>query len=240
MSHDRLWRAACQPAVSARTHRGLQRTTHDHPNKRAAQTADKGKHMSKIRLTKMALAGVLVVATATPIAAQTVFANGNGNRHLSVFTGTGSAVPPPPSDLSRCGTPFNPANRPCVITSGANDHKFTGAFVGEDKGGAALLGAVLVPVAPATLSVPFVLWGKPTGTVEGCGTGSFIIQVTGNANSTTGEWEIIKDSGTGDLLTLRGSGTFTSVTSAAGVATDTYTGRLRCGDKKYGRGNHDD
>jgi hypothetical protein len=196
--------------------------------------------MSKIRLTKMAVAGVLVVATATPIAAQTVFANGNGNRHLSVFTGTSTIAPPAPRDTSRCGTPFNPANRPCVITTGTSGSRtWTGALVGESTTSAAILAAVLVPVAPATQSIPYVLWGKPTVTVEGCGTGSFIFQMTGISGSTTGEWEIVKDSGTGDLLTLRGSGTFTTATSP-GVETQTFTGRLRCGDNKWGRDNHDD
>jgi hypothetical protein len=215
-----------------------QHTTTRTSGRRNPQT--RGNNMSKIRLTKMAVAGVLVVATATPIAAQTVFANGNGNKHLSVFTGTSTLLPPPPPDTSRCGTPFNPANRPCVITTGTSGGRtWTGAFVGESTTGAAILAAVLVPVAPATQSIPYVLWGKPTGTVEGCGTGSFIIQMTGISGSGAGDWEIVKDSGTGALLTLRGSGTWTSVT-AAGVATDTLTGRLRCGDKKYGRGNQDD
>jgi hypothetical protein len=193
--------------------------------------------MSKIRLTKMAVAGVLVVATATPIAAQTVFAN--GNRHMSVFTSTSSAVGAPP-DTSRCGTPIDPTKFPCVVTLNGTDTKFSGALEGAARGAeASILGARLVPVAPVTFSRPFVSWEKVNGTAAGCGTGIFLLEISGNLNTPTGEWEVVKGSGIGALATLRGSGTYAAEV-ANGQITVTYTGRLRCGDNKYDRGNHDD
>jgi hypothetical protein len=185
--------------------------------------------MSKIRLTKMAVAGVLVVATATPIAAQTVFAN--GNRHSMQFVSTASAAIPA-ADTSRCGVPFSPANRPCVTTNNTNDATFHGALEGvAPKSGASVLGARLVPVAPTPFSIPFVLWERVNGTVAGCGTGtgSFILELTGNLNSPTGEWEVVKGSGIGALATLRGSGTWSGEVGSVDITT-TYNGRLRCGD----------
>jgi hypothetical protein len=194
-------------------------------------------HMSKITLIKMALAGTLVIATATPIGAQTVFAN--GNKRSTLFTMTASAVPAP-GDSSRCGTPINPANFPCVLTNSPNTATFHGDLEGvASQAGNVALGAGLVPVPPATFSIPFVSWLKVTGTVEGCGTGSFILENRGIINGVelTGSWQVVKDSGIGELAKLRGSGN-TSRVNAAGVVTKTYTGRLRCGDSH--RGNQDD
>ena len=152
--------------------------------------------------------GLLVVASQPAIARSD---GGHGIRDVQ-FTMTapslvGGDFGCDPTDSTRCAGTFR------------NVRTITGDFAGTtyQVGAAALLpdGTYLGQAV-----VQF------TGTVEGCGSGTLMIQESGILDPVTGgargTWVIMSGSGTGDLAQLSGSTTVDSRTS------DTWTGTIRC------------
>jgi Protein of unknown function (DUF3224) len=131
-------------------------------------------------------------------------------------------------DSSRCGT-FTPADLPCVVpvTPAAGfDSTFTGGLKGTSKSESGAVIAVTVSIDPATFSEPYVSMGKVTGSVAGCGAGTFILQGEGNLNSPLSTWKVVTGTGTGALAHLSGHGTRNAVFNP--TVTTTYTGRMSC------------
>jgi Protein of unknown function (DUF3224) len=70
-----------------------------------------------------------------------------------------------------------------------------------------------------------------TGTINGCGTGSVIYQEQYSSDAKgnfKGSWQMVEASGTGDLASLRGSGTYSGVTKPDGSISGEYGGRVDC------------
>jgi hypothetical protein len=136
------------------------------------------------------------------------------------------------ADLSRCT--FNNIGNvasPCVVpvtpvfepSPGAFDDTLTGDLQGTGSfKGSAVLGAFNdVP----TLDFPFESYEPFSVTVEGCGTGTFILHDEGNLNALTGVWQIVPGSGRGGLSRISGNGTYSY---AAPFAPHSYIGHIRC------------
>ena len=68
------------------------------------------------------------------------------------------------------------------------------------------------------------------GTVRGCGTGTYLSNVTESATPTdgTGSGDVVVGSGTGDLLNISGHGSGTGLVSPDGITTN-FESDLRCG-----------
>jgi hypothetical protein len=136
------------------------------------------------------------------------------------------------ADMSRCAAGF-----PCVVPvntggtphpPGAWDDTLSGDLQGTGSyKGSAILGAFNDPV---TFDFPFEAYEPFQGTVEGCGTGTFILHNQGNLNSSTGSWWIVPGSGRGDLVGISGNGTFTSGPPGS-FAPDNDIGHVRCAKK---------
>ncbi len=70
-----------------------------------------------------------------------------------------------------------------------------------------------------------------TGTISACGTGSVVYQVRLSSDSKDnfrGQWQMIAESGTGNLAGLRGTGTFTGITKPDGSTAGDYSGTVYC------------
>jgi len=70
-----------------------------------------------------------------------------------------------------------------------------------------------------------------TGKISACGTGSVVYQVRISPDSKAnfrGQWEMMAESGTGDLSGLRGTGTFTGITKPDGSTAGDYRGTVYC------------
>jgi hypothetical protein len=180
---------------------------------------------------------VLAMALAALCAAATVFVgtlgSASGDEGVSVrFTVTegitteGEFVGAYSADLSRCAAGF-----PCVVpvtpafepSPGAYD----GTLTGDVQGTASFKGSFVLGAFndPATLDFPFESYDPFSGTVEGCGTGTFILHNQGNLNSLTGLWWIVPGSGRGDLVGISGNGSYSS---PAPFTPSGYIGHIRC------------
>jgi hypothetical protein len=70
-----------------------------------------------------------------------------------------------------------------------------------------------------------------TGSVVGCGTGTLAwIEVISSDNvaDLSGTWTIAEGTGTGDLASASGGGTFTAKVNPDSSGTGTASGRIRC------------
>ena len=112
----------------------------------------------------------------------------------------------------------------CVVTfslSGVIAGDVAGSFVQAGAGARMPDGALY-----ATSTLVF------TGTVAGCGSGTFTMRSTGlnRAGVTSGELEIVEGSGTDDLASLTGTGTLVAgeVDPATGIGTGRIEYRVKC------------
>jgi hypothetical protein len=179
---------------------------------------------------------VMVIAALGSAAAVTigVLSPASGDEGVSVrFTVTQGISTPGDfeqafsADLSRCATlpcvvPVTPAFEP---SPGA----FNGTLTGDVQGTASFKGSAILGAAndlnPATIDFPYDSYNPFSGTVEGCGTGTFILHNEGNLNSNTGQWWIVPNSGRGDLAGISGNGTFSA---PAPFTPSAYIGHIRC------------
>ena len=181
-----------------------------------------------VNMTLAAVCGVTTITIAT-------LAPASGDEGAKVrFTSTSALTAADfgaaySADLSRCAT------LPCVAPvtpeaaaepyPGAYDFKESGDVVGTTSfAGTALLGAAN-DLNPATIDFPWESYAPFSGTVEGCGSGTFIIHTEGNLNSNTGQWWIVPDSGRGGLSGISGTGTFSSPAPFTPIS---FIGHIRC------------
>lgn len=68
------------------------------------------------------------------------------------------------------------------------------------------------------------------GTIEGCGTGTLVWTeyITSDGVDTTGTWTIVEGSGTGDLESVTGGGTFDADVQADSTGSATGSGTISC------------
>ena len=133
-------------------------------------------------------------------------------------------------DLSRCAAGF-----PCVVPvntggtpphTGAWDETLTGDVQGTGSyKDSAVLGAFN---DPATLDFPYESYESVNVTVEGCGTGTFILHNQGNLNSTTGLWWVVPGSGRIGLVDMSGNGSWTQSGPPGSFTPSAYIGHIRC------------
>lgn len=91
---------------------------------------------------------------------------------------------------------------------------------------------------PATQSFTAESWDQHTGTLDGCGVGSFVMHqtnwnydlmsLTSGTLHFTLEWTILKGSGTGDFTGATGSGTADGYLEPTFANSGTYTGTIVC------------
>ena len=179
-------------------------------------------------MTLATLGGVATILIGT-------LAPASGDEGVSVRFTSSSALTPAEfgaaysADLSRCAT------LPCVAPvtpeaaaepyPGAYDFKESGDVVGTTSfAGTALLGAAN-DLNPATIDFAWESYAPFSGTVEGCGAGTFIIHSEGNLNSNTGQWWIVPNSGRGGLAGISGSGAFSSPAPFTPIS---FIGHIRC------------
>ena len=134
------------------------------------------------------------------------------------------------ADLSRCVTGF-----PCVVPvntngtppqPGAWDDTLSGDVQGTGSyKDSAVLGAFN---DPATLDFPYESYESVNVTVEGCGTGTFILHNQGNLNSTTGLWWVVPGSGRIGLVDMSGNGSWTQSGPPGSFTPSAYIGHIRC------------
>jgi hypothetical protein len=135
------------------------------------------------------------------------------------------------ADLSRCG-----GGLPCVVpvttVTAAEPHPgaYDGTLSGDVQGTGSFAGTAILGAAndlnPASIDFPFDSYEPISATVEGCGTGTFILHLESNLNSNTGRWWVVPLTGRGGLAGISGSGTFSS---PAPFAPESYIGHIRCG-----------
>lgn len=187
---------------------------------------------SRLRISAFITAATIAAAVLGAGVAVASTPDSTRHRNQVTFTSTNAITPANiaqalPTDLSRCGTPTNPA-LPCVIAVGAApgfDWTFTGALQGVVHNESEASIGALISFDPAKPDLPYVDMFKFTGTVTGCGTGTFIMQTEGNSDP-GGTWKVVKHSGTGALSGLSGNGTQTRFSGF----NYTYTGRFACND----------
>jgi Protein of unknown function (DUF3224) len=136
-----------------------------------------------------------------------------------------------PADVSRCSfTNIGNVTSPCVAPvtpTGSFDDSLTGDFVGTGHfvGGAVLTVLNDLP----TSDVPFESYEPYSLRIAGCGTGSLILHTEGNLNTGNGVWQIVPDSGRGDLLGISGSGTSSAgAPNTNGTTPGIFVGHVRC------------
>ena len=191
--------------------------------------------MGRSRLTRLCVAGI-VLAGVGVVPVQSALA-GESNRSIrATFTGTSSvtlATFPTAyvGDPSRCAPPIGDGG-PCVVpvtpTAGF-DTTYTGTVQGVGHSAEGFVLSALVAPDP-DFDVPYVTWTKVRVTVEGCGTGTFILETRGNLNSPDNRWSVLANSGTDDLAGLSGQGDIhgNEPTDPTVPFVDTFTGRLKC------------
>jgi hypothetical protein len=201
------------------------------PGVRTPTVTERGDDMHKralaMTLAALCAAGTITIGTIVPA---------TGDEGVSVrFTVTqgitteGEFMGAFSPDFSRCTTGF-----PCVVpvkpifepTPGA----YNGTLTGDIQGTASFKGSAILGAAndlnPATFDFPYDSYNPFSGTVEGCGTGTFILHNEGNLNSNTGQWWIVPGSGRLGLTGISGNGTFSSPAPFTPAA---YIGHIRCG-----------
>jgi hypothetical protein len=132
------------------------------------------------------------------------------------------------ADFSRCATGF-----PCVVpvtpAFEPSPGAYNGTFAGDVQGTASFKGSFVLGAANdlsgPVPDFPYDSYNPFSGTVEGCGTGTFILHSQGNLNSTSGQWWIVPGSGRGALTGISGSGSFSA---PAPFTPSNDIGHIRC------------
>jgi hypothetical protein len=122
----------------------------------------------------------------------------------------------------KVGEPICDSQQHCMIPL-----TLTGTYAGDLMGTSVANGAGVLVGSKYAASDTLIY----TGSVAGCGTGTMVI-IGGGVGSTDGsatsEWEIADGFGTGDLISVHGTGTTTTATSSDGTLTATVTARITC------------
>jgi hypothetical protein len=125
-------------------------------------------------------------------------------------------------------TPLAPVCGPsgaCVLPlSRTTPTRITGSFTG----GAVSSGAGAPTASGGYTAVAFQLF---TGSVEGCGTGTLgwtEVLSSDNVTDVSGTWTIAEGTGTDDLATVSGGGTFEGKVNPDLSGTATVSGRIEC------------
>jgi len=184
------------------------------------------------RVIAMALAAVCAAGTITVGALGTAGGDEGVSVRFTVTHGITTAADflnAYPADFTRCGAGF-----PCVVpvTPRAAAEPHPGAFddtaSGDIQGTGSFRNSFILGAANdlsgAVPDFPYDSYEPFSGTIEGCGTGTFILHDEGNLNSNAGQWWIVPGSGRGDLTGISGSGTFSSPAPFAPTA---YIGHIR-------------
>jgi hypothetical protein len=127
---------------------------------------------------------------------------------------------------------------PVTTNAAAEPHPgaFDGTLTGDVQGtgsfaGTSILGAAnKLDVQPAP-DFPFDSYEPVSVSVERCGTGTFILHLESNLNSTSGQWWIVPGSGRGDLVGISGNGSFSAPGAPGSFAPENYIGHIRCAKK---------
>ena len=191
--------------------------------------------MNRLQRATAATACVTALAAATVTLGSVSAASGDDGRHPVQFALTitdPNAAQAFPGDFSRCHFSPSDAFVPCVvpITPLAGfDGTITGDLQGTQRTADEVQLGVLVSFSPTTLDFPVIDLEPFAVTVTGCGAGSFVLRREGNQGSPNSTWQIVANSGRGDLVGISGSGTATSaVNEPGGFFVDTFVGRIRC------------
>jgi hypothetical protein len=145
------------------------------------------------------------------------------------------------ADFSRCTfTALGEVVTPCVVPVTGNPEPIPGKFddtlSGDVQGtgsfaGTGILGAAnMLNVQPAP-DFPYEAFEPLSVTVEGCGTGTFLLHNEGNLNSNAGQWWIVPGSGRGGLVGISGNGTFSAPGPVGSLEPDSDIGHIRCAKK---------
>ena len=141
------------------------------------------------------------------------------------------------ADFGRCHFSATGAlESPCVApvaSSPGFDVTLTGDVSGTSSSGDNGILGVANDLNPATIDFPFVTYQRYVVSVARCGTGSFVIRIDGNLSTDSSTWQIVPNSGRGDLTGISGRGTGTNTIDANGSVAQAM-GRIRCGK------HHDD
>ena len=190
----------------------------------------------------LAMAAVTMIAGATITIGSVGPASGDDGKREVHWTST-SAVSESNfgqafvADVSRCHfTATGALESPCVVpvtSSPGFDVTLTGDVSGTSSSGDNRVLGTANDLNPTTLDFPYVFYVNHAVTVAGCGTGSFVLRIDGNLNTPSTTWQIVHNSGRGDLVGISGRGTASGTTDASGSITQNV-GRIRCGK------HHDD
>jgi hypothetical protein len=137
-----------------------------------------------------------------------------------------SAAFPAPRTLweTTLSAPEGSVEPPIALSDGSVTMQFTGTWAGDAP---TVLATATRPSADGGLVEAMVM--RFTGTVDGCGTGSLIVNVLDRVDAQDApavrSWEIIPGLGTGDLVGATGLGTGTVNT---GEGTSTFEGSMSC------------
>ena len=191
-------------------------------------------------MRKLALVVTLAVLCGTAAILIGTLAPASGNEGVRVrFTDTSGITTESEflnayiADFGRCATGF-----PCVVPVTTNPKaeafpgQFDDTFTGDVQGTGSFAGTGLLGAAndlnPTTFDFPYEAYEPLSVTVEGCGTGTFILHNEGNLNSSSGQWWIVPGSGRGDLTGISGNGTFSSPGAPGSFAPSNDIGHIRC------------
>jgi Protein of unknown function (DUF3224) len=197
--------------------------------------------MNRLNRATAAVACTTALAAATITLGSVGAASGDDGRHAVQFALTvtdPNAAQAFPGDFSRCHFSTSDPFVPCVVPF-TPQAGFDGAISGDLQGTQHTADefwlGVLVGFTATTLDFPVIDIEPFEVTVAGCGVGSFVLRREGNQGSPNSTWQIVPNSGRGDLVGISGSGTAASVFNGpGGFFVDNFVGRIRCGK------HHDD
>ena len=197
--------------------------------------------MNRLNRVTTAVACTTALAAATVTLGSVSAASGDDGRHPVQFALTQTdptAAQAFLGDFSRCDFSASDAFVPCVVPTtplAGFDATISGDLRGTQRPADEVWLGVLVSFSPTTLDFPVIDIEPFEVTVTGCGTGSFVLRRDGNQGSPNSTWQIVPNSGRGDLVGISGGGTATIVVNGpGGFFVDTFVGRIRCGK------HHDD
>jgi hypothetical protein len=199
--------------------------------------------MNRLQRATAAAACATALAAATITLGSVSPASGDDGRHPVKFTLANAVTEANagqvfPNDFSRCrlnadGT-FDPCVVPTTVLAGF-DGTITGDLQGTQRTADEAQLGVLVSGSATGVDWPVIDIEPFHVTVTGCGTGSFVLRREGNVGSPNSTWQIIANTGRGELAGISGSGTAVGGFSGlGGTWVDNFVGRIRCGK------HHDD